>query len=97
MKMTRCLMDEVTIDLIRMTPFGVGDSAGNHLQPIVANFSQSVPKFGSGLVSSTHTIVSFHEGFLCLFVKGKGVGFLHVTDDIMFVLSRYNRIGAFFS
>jgi len=52
----------------RLTPFGISDSVRNHLQPIVAKSSKSIPKLGSGLVSSANIIMSFLECLLHLFV-----------------------------
>ena len=68
MEMTWCIMDEVTMNLIDMTPLRIGDNIGNHHWPVVAKYSESVPKFGFELVSSVRAIMSFPEGFLCDFV-----------------------------
>jgi len=62
------LMNKVTVDLTRMTSLGIGDGVRDHLSPIIANSSEPVSELGSGLVSSTHTIISFFECFPCLFV-----------------------------
>ena len=69
MKMSWCLVDEVTVDLTGVTPLSIGDGSRNHLWPLVAKSSELIFKFRSGLVSSAHTIVSFHKGFLCLSVQ----------------------------
>ena len=78
-------MNEVTMNLKSMTPFGIGDSIRNHIRPVIAKSSQLVSKFGFKLVSSAYAVVSFPKGFLPLCVKGSGVGFYHATSDIMFV------------
>jgi len=62
-------MDEVTVDLTGMASLSIGDGVRDHLRPIVAKSSKPVSELRSGLVSSTHTVVSFPEGFLCLFVR----------------------------
>ena len=67
MKISRCLMDEVTVDLTSMTSFSIGDGIKDHLWPIIAKSSKAVSEFGFGLVSSAHTVMSFFECLLCLF------------------------------
>ena len=69
MKMFRYLVNEVTLDLIGMASFNIGDGVRNLLRPIVAMFSKSVPMLESGLVNSAHTVMSFSKFFLCLFVE----------------------------
>ena len=68
MKMSRCLMDEVTVDLTGMASLSIGDGIRDYLRPIVAKSSKPASELRSGLVSSTHTIMSFFECLLCLFV-----------------------------
>ena len=68
MKVSRCLMDEVTVDPIGITSLSIGDGVRDHLQPIVAKSSKSISKLGSGLVSSANIIMSFLECLLHLFV-----------------------------
>jgi len=66
MKMSQCLMDEVTVDLICMALLSIGDGVRNHLRPIIAKSSKPISELGSGLVSSTHTVMSFFECLPCL-------------------------------
>ena len=47
MKMSRCLVDEVTMDLTGVTLFSIGDSVRNHFRSIVVKSSKSVSKLGS--------------------------------------------------
>jgi len=61
-------MDEVTIDLTSMALLSIGDGVRDHFRPIVAKSSKLVSELRSGLVSFAHTIVSFPECLLCLFV-----------------------------
>ena len=68
MKMSPCLMDEITMDLTDMASVIIGDGVRDHLRPIIAKSSKPVSELGSGLVSSAHTIMSFFECFLCLLV-----------------------------
>jgi len=68
MKMSRCLMDKVTVDLTRMTSLSIGDGVRDHLRPIIPKSFEPVSELWSGLVSSAHTIMSFFECLLCFFV-----------------------------
>jgi len=68
MKMSRCLIDEVTVDLIGMASFSIGDGIRDYLWPIVAKSSKPVSELGAGLVSSICTVMSFFECLMCLFV-----------------------------
>ena len=61
-------MDEIIMNLTGMASLSIGNNIRNHLWPVVAKCSESTSKFGSGLVSSAYTVVSFPDGFLCLFV-----------------------------
>ena len=81
MKMLQCLMNKVIVDL--MTSLSIGDDVRDHLWLIIVKSSEPVSEFGFRLVSFTHTITSFFECFLCLCVKGIGVGFHHMIGDIM--------------
>ena len=67
--MSRCLVDDITVDLTSVTLLSIGDSVRNHLWPVVAKSSESIFKFGFGLVSSAYTVESFPDGFLCLFIR----------------------------
>jgi len=67
MKMSRCLIDEVIVDLTGLASLSMGDSVRDHLQPIIAKSSKSVSELRSRLVSSVHTVMSFFECLLCLF------------------------------
>jgi len=40
-------MDEVTMDLIGVTPLNIANGVPNHLWPVVAKSSKSISKFGS--------------------------------------------------
>ena len=62
------LMNKVTVDLTCMISLSIGDGVRDHVQSIIAKSSELVSELGSGLVSSAHTIMSFFECFLCLFV-----------------------------
>jgi len=68
MKMSQCLIDEVTVDLTGMTSLSIGDGVRDHPRPIVAKSSKLDSELRSMLVSSAHTIVSFPECLLCFFV-----------------------------
>ena len=68
MKLSWCLMDEITVDLTCMTSLSIGDGVRDLLRPVIAKPSKLVSEFGSGLMSSTHTVMSFFEYLLCLFV-----------------------------
>ena len=64
--MSRCLMDEVVVDLTGMASLSIGDGIRDHLRLVIAKSSKPVSELRSGLVSSTHTIMSFFERLLCL-------------------------------
>ena len=68
MKISQCLMDKVTVDLTRMTSLSIDDGIREHLRPMIAKPAELVFKLGSRFVSSVHTIISFLEHCLCLFV-----------------------------
>ena len=68
MKMSQCLMDEVTVDLTCMTLLSIRDGIRNHLRPIIAKTSKTIFKLGFGLMSSTYTVKSFFERLTCLFM-----------------------------
>ena len=59
-------MDEVTMDLIGMTSFGIRYGVRDHLRPIISQPSESIPKLRTRLMSSTHANMRFFEYFLCL-------------------------------
>jgi len=66
--MSRCLMDEVTVDLTGMASLSIGDGVRDYLRPIVVKSIKPISELGAGLVSSARTIMSFFERLLCLFV-----------------------------
>jgi len=68
MKMSWCLMDEVTVDLTDMASLSISDGVKGHLRPIVAKCSKPISELRSELVSSTCTVMSFFERLMCLFV-----------------------------
>jgi len=68
MKISQCLMGEVTVALTCMASLSISDGVKDHLRPIIAMSSKPISKLRSGLVSSTCTIMSFFECFLRLFV-----------------------------
>ena len=68
MKMSWCLMDEVTVDLTGMASLSIGDDVRDHLRLIVTKSSKPVSELGAGLVSSACFIMSFFECLMCLFV-----------------------------
>jgi len=49
MKMSCCLMDEVTVDLTCMASLSIGDGIRDHLRPVIAKYSKPVSKFVSRL------------------------------------------------
>ena len=59
-------MNEVTMDLAGMVSLSIGDDVRDHL--IIAKPLKPVFEIGSGLVSSSHAVMSFPECFLCLVV-----------------------------
>ena len=63
------MMDEVTVDLTGMASLSISDGVRDHLRPIVAKSSKPVFELRAELVSSAHTIMSFFECLLCLFVR----------------------------
>ena len=48
MKISRCLVDEVTVDLTCMVSLSIGDGVKDHLRPIVAKSSKPAPSLGLG-------------------------------------------------
>ena len=52
MKISRCLMDEVIVDLTDMASPSIGDGVRDHLRPVIAKSSKPISELGSGLVSS---------------------------------------------
>jgi len=52
MKMSQCLIDEVTMDMTCMTSFSIGDGVRDHLRPVITKSSKLVSELGSELVSS---------------------------------------------
>ena len=64
MKVPWGLVNEVTMNLISMASSCIGDSISNHLFSIITKPSELVPKFGSGLMSSTCAIKGFFERLL---------------------------------
>jgi len=68
MKMSRCLIDEVTMDLTCMASLRIGNGVRDHFRPVIAKSSKPVFEFGFGLVSSAHTVMRFFECLLCLFM-----------------------------
>ena len=68
MKTLRRLINKVTVDLTRMTSFGIGDGVRDHLQPIIAKSSKPIFELRSRSVSPAHAVMSFFECFMCLFM-----------------------------
>jgi len=68
MKTLRRLMNKVTVHLICMTSLSIGDGVRDHLRPVIAKSSKPVSELRFRLMNSAHTIMSFFECFLCLFV-----------------------------
>ena len=58
MKISRCLVDEVTVDLTCMASLIIGDGVRNHFQPIITKSFKLVSELRSELVSSAHTVMS---------------------------------------
>jgi len=77
MKISRCLMDEVTVDLAitntgdlaGMTSFSIGDGIRDHLWLVITKSSKPVSELRSGLVRSAHTVMSFFERLLCFLIR----------------------------
>ena len=67
MKMSWCLMDEVTMDLTGMVSLSIGDGIRDHLRPVITKSSKPVFELWSRLVSSAHIVMSFIECLLYLF------------------------------
>jgi len=57
-------MDEIAMDLIGVTSFGVSDGVRDHLRPIIYQSLELIPKLQTRFMSSTHTIMHFFEYFL---------------------------------
>jgi len=68
MKMSWCLMDEVTVDLTGMASLIIGDGVRDYLRSIIAKSYKLVSELGVGFVSSSCTFMSFFERLLCLFM-----------------------------
>ena len=68
MKMSRCSIDEVTVDLSCMASLSIDDGVRDHLWPIIAKSSKPVSELRAKLVSFARTIMSFFECLMCLFV-----------------------------
>jgi len=66
MKMFRCLMDKVTVDLTGIASLSIGDGVRDHLRPVIAKSSKPILELRFGLVSSVHPVISFFERLLCL-------------------------------
>jgi len=56
------------VDLACMVLLSIGDGVRDHLQPIIAKSSKPDSELRSRLVSSAHTVTSFIECLLCLFM-----------------------------
>ena len=67
MKISLCLMDEVTVDLTGIASLSIDDGVRDYFRPLVAKSSKPVFELRSGLVSSTCTVMSFFECLMCLF------------------------------
>ena len=66
--MSWCLMNEITMDLTGMALLSISDDIRDHLRPVVSEFSESISKLWTRLVSSAHTVVNFFEFLLYLFM-----------------------------
>ena len=49
----------VGMDLTRVTSFSIGNNITDHLQPIIAESLETVPKLRSGLVSPGGAIMNY--------------------------------------
>jgi len=61
-------MNEVIVDLTGMVSLSIGDDVRDYIWPIIVKSSKSVSELRSGLVNSAHTVMSFFERLLFLFV-----------------------------
>ena len=69
MAMKRTLGEDVLVlDGTCLASLSIGNGIRNHLRPIISKSSKLVSELGSGLVSSTHTVMSFFERLSCLFM-----------------------------
>ena len=68
MKMSWCLMDEVTVDLTGMASLIIGDGVRDYLRSTIAKSSKLVSELGVRFVSSACTFMSFFERLLCRFM-----------------------------
>jgi len=67
-KMSWCLVNEVTMDLTGVALLRVSDGIRDYFWPIISKSLESISKFWTRLVSFTHTVMSLFECFLCLFM-----------------------------
>jgi len=82
---------QVTVDLTGMASLSIGDDARDHLQPIVTKSLKPIFELRSELVSSRHTVMSFFERLMCLFVRRHQSKILSYDADTMFTWSYCNR------
>jgi len=68
MKMSWCLMNEVTMNLTGVASLSVSDGVRDHLRPIVSEPSKSIAKLQIRLVSSARTVVSSLKCLMRLFM-----------------------------
>ena len=61
-------MNEVTMDLTGVASLSLSDGVRDHLWLIISKSSELISKFWIRLVSSTHTVMSHFECFLCFFM-----------------------------
>jgi len=64
MKISWCLMDEVTVDLTGMASLSIGNGVRDHLWPIIVKSSKPISELRSGFVRSAHTVMSFFKHLL---------------------------------
>ena len=67
-KMSWCLMNEVTMDLTGVTSLSISNGIRDHLWLIIPQSLELIFKLRTRLMSSTQTVMRFFEYFLCLFV-----------------------------
>ena len=68
-KISWCLVNEVIMNLTSVASLSVSDGVRDHFWPIISKSLESISKFWTRLVSSTHTVMSLFECFLCLFLR----------------------------
>ena len=84
--MSWCLVNKVTMDLTSVASLSVSDGVRDHFWPIISKFLESISKFWTKFVSSTHTVMSFFECFpVPLYVTSSGGGFHHAIGDTVFL------------